>query len=93
MQNKFEIKNPQSNSVFGMYVDEPIGMDHPLFKVRFQSRLDALSCLQSGMSLQDAIQTTLKRMRYLFGDGFPDEIVRTVVFLAYAERDALPPTP
>ena len=91
MNTNFIIKNPEANSVIGMYVDEPIGMDHPIFMVRFQSRIDAGLVYQNGTPLNDAIQLTIIRMRFLFGDDIPEELVRTTVSLVYAENDALQP--
>lgn len=91
MNANFTIKNPHANNVFGMYVDEPIGMDHPLFMIRFQSGIDARFLYQGGVPIQDAIQQTVKRMRFLFGDNIPEELVRTAVSLVYAENDALHP--
>ena len=91
MESNFKIINPKANSVIGMYVDEPIGMDHPLFMVRFQSRIDAGFDFQNGKPIQDAIQSTVKRMRLLFGDDIPEELVRTTVSLVYAENAALQP--
>jgi len=92
MNTDFTIKNPNANCVLGMYVDEPIGMDHPLFMIRFQSRIDAGLDYQKGTPLKDAIQSTVKRMRFLFGDDIPEELVKTAVSLVYAENDALKPT-
>lgn len=91
MSAHFTIKNPNADSVLGMYVDEPIGMDHPLFMVRFQSRIDAGLLYQNGTPIQDAIQLTVKRMRFLFGDDVPEELVRTTVSLVYAENDSMQP--
>ena len=89
MTKNFEVKNPKSDSVIGMYVDELIGMNHPLFMVRFQSSVDAGLLYKNGVPVQDAIQSTLERMRGLFGDDIPEELVRTTVTLVYAENDAL----
>lgn len=91
MNTNFRIKNAKADSVIGMYVDEPIGMDHPLFMVRFQSRIDAGSLYHNYTPLQNAIQSTVKRMRDIFGDDIPEELVRTAVTLVYAENDALQP--
>jgi predicted kinase len=91
MSAKYTIKNPNADSVIGMYADEQIGMDHPLFMVRFQSRIDAGLLYQNGTPIQDAIHATVKRMRGLFGDDIPEELVRTTVSLVYAENDALRP--
>jgi hypothetical protein len=85
----FKIKNPKANSVLGMYVDGPIGMGHPLAKIKFQSEVDATLHYQNSTSLKEAIEGTLKRMRFLFGDNIPDELVRTAVSLTYAEHVAL----
>ncbi len=89
MSAKYTIKNPNADSVIGMYADEQIGMDHPLFMVRFQSRIDAGLLYQNGTAIQDAIHATVKRMRGLFGDDIPEELVRTTISLVYAENDAL----
>jgi len=88
MSSNFRIKNPKATSVFGMYVDDPIGMDHPLFMARTQSWMDAGLLYRNGTAIQDAIQSTVKRMRNLFGDNIPEELVRTSVFLVYAEEEA-----
>jgi len=89
MNTDFKIKNPKANSVLGMYVDGPIGMGHPLAKIKFQSEVDATLCYLGSKSLKESIESTLKRMRYLFGDDIPDALVRTAVSLTYAEHVAL----
>ena len=89
MSTNYKIKNPDADSVLGMYVDEPIGMDHPLAMIKFQSGVDATLHYQNKMSLKESIESTLKHIRYLFGDDIPDEFVRTTVSLVYAENDAL----
>ena len=85
----FKIKNPKANSVLGMYVDGPIGMGHPLAKVKFQSEVDATLHYQGSMSLKESIKSTLKHIRFLFGDDIPEDLVRTAVSLTYAEHVAL----
>jgi len=89
MRTNFKIKNPKADSVLGMYVDEPIGMEHPLAMIKFQSRVDATLHYQNAMSLKESIESTLKHIRFLFGDDIPDELVRTTVSLTYAEHVAL----
>jgi len=86
---KFKIKNPKAKSVLGMYVDEPIGMDHLLAKIKFQSEVDATLGYQGSKSLKESIESTLKHICFLFGDDIPDELVRTTVSLTYAEHVAL----
>ena len=88
MSADFKIKNPKSDSVLGMYVDTPIGMDHLLAKAKFQSEVDATLHYLNSTSLKKAIEGTLKRMRYLFGDDIPEDLVRTAVSLTYAEHVA-----
>lgn len=85
----FKIKNPKAKSVLGMYVDRPIGMGHPLAKIKFQSEVDATLHYQGSMSLKESIESTLKHIRYLFGDDIPEDLVRTAVSLTYAEHVAL----
>jgi len=89
MSTDFNIKNPKAKSVLGMYVDEPIGMDHLLAKIKFQSKVDATLGYQGSKSLKESIESTLKHIRFLFGDDIPDELVRTTVSLVYAENDAM----
>ena len=89
MSTEFKIKNPKAKSVPGLYQDGPIGMDHLLAKAKFQSEVDATLHYLNSTSLKDAIEGTLKRMRFLFGDNIPDELVRTAVSLTYAEYTAL----
>lgn len=89
MSTNYKIKNPNADSVLGMYVDEPIGMDHPLAIIKFQSGVDATLHYQNKMSLKESIESTLKHIRYLFGNDIPDELVKTAVLLVYAENDAL----
>ena len=89
MSTNFKIKNPKANSVLGMYVDEPIGMDHPLAKIKFQSEVDATLHYLGSISLKKSIESTLKHIRSLFGDDIPDALVRTSVSLVYAEHVAL----
>jgi len=64
-------------------------MDHPLAMIKFQSGVDATLHYQNKMSLKESIESTLKHIRYLFGDDIPDELVKTTVSLVYAENDAL----
>ena len=89
MSTKFRVKNPKAKSVLEMYVDEPIGMDHPLAKIKFQSEVDATLHYQGSMSLKESIKSTLKHIRFLFGDNIPDVLVRAAVSLTYAEHVAL----
>ena len=89
MSTDFKIKNPKAKSIPGLYEDEPIGMDHLLAKAKFQSEVDATLHYLNSTSLKEAIGATIKRMRFLFGEGIPDELVRTTVSLTYAEHVAL----
>lgn len=89
MSTDFKIKNPRAKSVPGLYEDGPIGMDHLLAKAKFQSEVDATLHYLNSTSLKEAIGATLKRMRFLFGEDIPDELVRTAVSLTYAGHVAL----
>ena len=62
-------------------------IQHPKAEsVRFQAAVDVRLCLfPNDVPLKEAIQKTLDRMRFLFGDDVPDELVRTAVVIAYAD--------
>ena len=40
--------------VFGLYVDEPVGMDHPFFMARTEARIRANLAAQNGVALDEA---------------------------------------
>lgn len=88
MSTHYTIKNPSAKSVLGIYVEEPIGMDHPLFMVRFQTKVDARFQCEGNIPICDAIASTVKRMQFLFGDDIPVELVASTVSLVYAEVEA-----
>jgi len=88
MSTSFRLKNLNADSVLGVYVDEPIGMDHTLAMAKFQSEIDATLQYQKTVSFRKSIESTLKHIRFLFGDDIPAELVRTAVSLVYAENDA-----
>lgn len=76
-------------SIFDSYTDgEPIGMNHPLFMMRMQSRIDAGMLFDQGLPLVDAVRQTRARMQELFG-GVPQALVDTTVYVVYAERRAM----
>ena len=73
-------------SIYAHYTGgELIGMDHPLFMVRTQSRMDAGWAADDGVPLADALRTIRARMQQLFGD-VPLALVDTTVFEVYAVR-------
>jgi len=63
--------------------------EHPLAKIKFQSEVDATLGYLGSMSLKESIESTLKHIRFLFGEDIPDALVRTAVSLTYAEHVAL----
>jgi len=70
-------------NIFDHYTNgEPIGMDHPLFMVRTQSRIDAGWAAQEGVPLADALRTIRARMQALFGD-VPIALVDATVTTTY----------
>jgi hypothetical protein len=64
MSTDFKIKNPKASSVLGMYVDESVGMEHPLAKIKFQSEVDATLGYLGSKSLKEAIKSTLKHILF-----------------------------
>lgn len=63
--------------------EDHMGMDHPYVMARMQSGIDALFLRAEGVCLGEALATTVPRMRELFGDDIPREIVEVAVTLAY----------
>jgi hypothetical protein len=61
-----------------------IGMDHPLFMVRTQSRIDAGWAADAGVPLADALRTIRARMQELFGD-VPLALIDASVTMTYLE--------
>jgi len=71
-------------SIYDHYTHgEPIGMDHPLFMVRIQSRIDAGMLFEQDLPLDVAMRQTRARMQDLFGD-VPLALVDTTVVATYA---------
>jgi hypothetical protein len=73
--------------VYGPYVDEPIGMDHPLFMARTQARMWAAHAAHGGVALEDALRTIREQVRTLFGE-IPQALVDASVMTAYLEASA-----
>ena len=75
-------------SIYDYYTDaEIIGMDHPLFMVRTQSRIDAAWAADTGISLADALRTIRARMAGIFGE-VPLALIDTTVSGVYAQHAA-----
>ena len=75
-------------SIYDHYTDgELIGMEHPLFMVRTQSKIDAGWAADEGVPLADALPTIRARMQQLFGD-VPSALVDTTVVEVFAVRAA-----
>lgn len=72
-------------NIFDHYTDgEPIGMDHPLFMVRMQARIDAGMSAAAGVPLADALRSTRARMQDLFGE-VPLALVDSAVVEVFAQ--------
>lgn len=77
-------------STYSQYTtDEPIGMDHPLFMVRIQSRIDAGWAADDGVPLAEALRSIRARMKMLFGD-VPLALIDATVSGVYAMHAANP---
>jgi hypothetical protein len=74
-------------SVLGLYADEPIGMDHPLFMARTEARMRARLAAQHGIPLEQAIAKISDQINWLFGD-VPAPLVTATVTTAYLEAAA-----
>lgn len=69
-----------------MHDDEPLGMDHPLVMARIQAGIDGVTLAMAGLTLEEALRTTVPRIRMLFGDDFPREMIEVLVTAAYCSR-------
>jgi hypothetical protein len=66
--------------------DEPIGMDHPLFMARMQAGIDGQFLAMAEVGLPEAIARTIPRIRELFGEGIPRELVEVAVTVGYCSN-------
>lgn len=73
--------------VYGLYVDEPIGMDHPFFMARSQARLWAAWAARDGTPLDDALRRIREQVLDLFGE-VPQALVDATVTTVYLELSA-----
>lgn len=74
-------------SVLGLYADEPIGMDHPLFMARTEARMRARLAAQHAVPLEQAIADISAEINWLFGE-VPAPLVTATVTTAYLEAAA-----
>ena len=77
-------------NIFDHYTDgEPIGMDHPLFMARMQTRIDAGWAAEQGVPLREALRSIRARIQELFGD-IPLALVDTTIVEVFAQHAAEP---
>ena len=74
--------------IYGPYVDEPIGMDHPLFMARTQARMWAALAAREGIPLEDMLRNVRKQALGLFGE-VPLALVEVSATTAYLEASVL----
>ncbi len=89
MSKRFPIINPKARSVIGLYVNELVDMNHSIARIRLASTTSANLQYQLGVPLKVSIESTLAHIRHLYGDDIPDALVRTTVYLVYAENTSL----
>jgi hypothetical protein len=70
--------------VLGMYTDEPIGMDHPIFMARTEARHSAVWAAHEGLSLTEMLVAVRQRVLDLF-DEVPQPLVDATATTAYLE--------
>lgn len=76
-----------------MPLPEGLGMQHPLSMARFQAGVDGVLLAGMGISLGDAIQRTVPRIRDLFGEGIPRELIEVAVVVGYCSCKDAPDFP
>lgn len=64
----------EDRGVLGLYTDELIGMDHPIFMARVEARAGGALGARDGLSLDETLAEVRKRIAWLFG-----EVPRTLV--------------
>ena len=74
--------------VLGLYTDEPIGMDHPIFMARMEARQGGMWAAQDGLSLPEMLVSVHQRVLELFGE-VPRSLVDATATLAYLEALSL----
>jgi hypothetical protein len=73
-----------TKSTFSLYTDEPvIGMDHPLFMAKTQTKIYAILDARYGIPLEDALRTIPEQIHALFGD-VPQSLITAEISMAYA---------
>ncbi len=70
--------------VFGLYVDQPVGMDHPFFMARTEARIRASLAARSGVALDEALRTIGRELAELFGE-LPRSLVEATVTAAWLD--------
>ena len=65
---------------------EGLGMDHPLVMARMQAGIDGVILAAEGVTLEEAIKSTIPRIRMLFGDDIPRELIEVAVTVAFCSR-------
>lgn len=88
MSNQNPIKTPDATSALGLYVTQPIGMDHPFFMAKMQARLDAIISARVQVPIEQATKEAVDRARDLFGATIPTALVEVETQLVYAQDAA-----
>ncbi len=70
--------------------DEPLGMDHPLIMARMQATLDGIVLAMEGRSLDGALKRAVPRIRMLFGEDIPRELIEVRVTVGYCSSPHAP---
>lgn len=77
------MRRAQPKSVLSLYVDEPIGMEHPFFAARMQAGIDARLAINAGIPQAEATEQIVERLRGVMGQDVPYELIAIPVMLAY----------
>lgn len=74
----------EDRGVLGLYTDELIGMDHPIFMARMEARVSGAWGARDGRSLDETLASARRRITWLFGD-MPLALVDATVTTAWLE--------
>ena len=73
-----------TKSTYSLYTDEPvIGMDHPLFMAKTQTKMYAILGARYGTPLEEALRTIPEQIHALFGD-VPEALITAEISIVYA---------
>lgn len=76
-----------------MLIPEGLGMGDPLVMARFQATINGVLLAAKSIPLEEAIRCTVPRIRAIFGENIPGELIEVAVTVGYCSRPEAPISP